>query len=214
CHHRSRFALRLEALGQLPPTWLAADQHPGGLDEDAAQLRVGGADQAGVGLLLSRRTVARRQAAEAGQLLAGAEAVETTDLGPHRPGGHRPQPLDGPQPAHGRVVPGDFFQAALDSADLLDYPREPAQALGQDPAGLLGKLGGVFDPQPPGDGPALVLAALALLAQQGGDGQLEIAALGDELLAVADQGAELAQVLGCDPDTWQVADPFEVGQDA
>ena len=59
-----------------------------------------------------------------------------------------------------------------------------------------------------------MFAALAVLAQQGGDGQLEVAALSDELLAVADPGAEFAQLFGCDPDARQIANTFEVGQDA
>jgi hypothetical protein len=171
-------------------------------------------DRAGVGLLVSRGAVARRQAAEARQVLAGAEAVEATDLGAHRPGGNRADGLDGPQPADGGIGLADLFQALLDGADLLADPREAAEALLHHPAGLCGELGLVFDPEAPGRGPAGVAAALAVLAQEGSDGQLEVAALGDELLAVRDEGAELPERAGRDPDAGQVADPFEVGQHA
>src|SRR5215469_4671184 len=53
-----------------------------------------------------------------------------------------------------------------------------------------------------------------MLAEQSADGELEVASLGSQLLTVADQGAQLAELLGCDPDAGQIADTFEVGQDA
>ena len=53
-----------------------------------------------------------------------------------------------------------------------------------------------------------------MLAEQSADGELEVASLGSQLLTVADQGAQLAELLGCNPDAGQITDPFEVGQDA
>src|SRR5262249_37659965 len=108
-------------------------------------------------------------AAEAGQLLAGAEAVEAADLRTHGPGGHRADALDRPQPAHRGIGGGDLLPALFDGADLLLHPRPPAQALLQDPAGLFGELRLVLQPGAPRQGPAGVAAALAVLPQQSAD---------------------------------------------
>jgi haloalkane dehalogenase len=117
-------------------------------------------------------------------------------------------------PADGDPRLTRILEALLDGADLLSQPLQAARALLHHPAGLLGQPGLVLQPGTPGGGPAGVAAALAVLAQQGADLGLEVATLGDQLLAVAGQRAQLAEVLGGDPDARQVADPFEVGQDA
>src|SRR5437879_4718926 len=68
--HARRLAPAAELVVQAAPVPVVTGQAVGRLDQDALEDRVAGADQARVGLALAAGGVARREAAEARQLLA------------------------------------------------------------------------------------------------------------------------------------------------
>src|SRR5687767_1328516 len=83
-HHACRLATAAQLGAQPGPPFVVTNQTMGRFDEHRPQLRIARLDQSRVRLPLAAGGIPRSQAAEARQLLAGAETIETANLRANR----------------------------------------------------------------------------------------------------------------------------------
>jgi hypothetical protein len=117
------------------------------------------------------------------------------------------------QPLYDRVLLGDLDKTLHDRVDLIGEGAETCELPPDNPAGVLVERLAGLEPEHPGERPpAASRLRRTLVTDQCAEPLLDRAAFFDQLLAIPNQTPEITDGRGRQPDTWQISNPLQVGE--